>query len=83
MRIILQKLLVQLSRRCPLQITTTVGGPDSLLIDLRPKTLMDLTKGGTEYPPGSLFMDVEDIPFEELLSLASDKSYWKALVAGL
>ena len=47
------------------------------------KTLMALTKGGTEYPPGSLFMDVEDIPFEELLSLASDKSYWKALVAGL
>ena len=32
---------------------------------------------------GSLFMDIEDIPFEELLSLASDKSYWKALVAGL
>ena len=47
------------------------------------KTLMAFTKGGTEYPPGSLFMDVEDIPFEELLSLASDKSYWKALVAGL
>ena len=29
------------------------------------KTLMAFTKGGTEYPPGSLFMDVEDIPFEE------------------
>ena len=44
------------------------------------KTLMALTKERTEYPPGSLFMDVEDIPCEELLSLASDKSYWKALV---
>ena len=35
------------------------------------KTFMALTKGGTEYPPGSLFMDVEDIPFEELLSLGA------------
>ena len=47
------------------------------------KTFMTFTKEETEYPPGSLIMDVEDIPFEELLSLASDKSYWKALVAGL
>ena len=47
------------------------------------KTLLALTKGGTGYPPGSLFMDVEDILFEEKLSLASDKSYSKALVAGL
>ena len=30
------------------------------------KTLMALTKGGREYPPGSLFINVEDIPFEEL-----------------
>ena len=44
---------------------------------------MAFAKGETEYPPGSLFMVVEDIPFEKLLSLASDKSYWKTLVAGL
>ena len=37
------------------------------------KTPIVLTKVETEYPLGSLFMDVEDIPFEELLSLASDK----------
>ena len=37
------------------------------------KTLMVLTKGGTEYPPGSLFMDVEDIPVEELVINATGK----------
>ena len=47
------------------------------------KTFMAFTKGGTEYVPGSLFMNVEDIPLEELLSLATYKSYRKALVPGL
>ena len=34
-------------------------------------------------PSGSLLMEGEDIPFEELLCLASTKRYWKALVACL
>ena len=28
------------------------------------KTLIARTEGGTDYSPGSLFMDVQDIPFE-------------------
>ena len=47
------------------------------------KTLMALTRGGTIYPPGSLFMDVENVPIQELIKLASDKKRWRALVEGL
>ena len=44
------------------------------------KTLMAFTRGGTIHPPGSLFMDVEHVPIQELFRLASDKRHWRALV---
>ena len=47
------------------------------------KTLMAFTRGGTLYPPGSLFMDVEHVPIQEFFRLASDKRRWRALVEGL
>ena len=44
------------------------------------RTLFALTKGGTDYPKGSLFMDVEDSAIEDLVCLAKDKNSWKLLV---
>ena len=47
------------------------------------KTLFALTKGGKEYPKGSLFMDVEDSTIEDLVCLAEDRNSWKLLVSSL
>ena len=47
------------------------------------RTLFALTKGGTDYPKGSLFMDVEDSAIEDLVCLAKDKNSWKLLVGSL
>ena len=47
------------------------------------RTLLVLTKGGTDYPEGSLFMDVEHLTYEEVVCLAQDKRSWKALVGSL
>ena len=47
------------------------------------RTLIALTKGGSVYPEGSLFMDVKDISFADLELLAKDKVRWSKLVDGL
>ena len=47
------------------------------------RTLIALTKGGTVYPEGSLFMDVENRSFKELELLAKQKGHWSELVDGL
>ena len=40
------------------------------------RTLIALTKGGTVYPEGSLFMDVENKSFIQLKRLVKQKSTW-------
>ena len=47
------------------------------------RTLMALTEGGTNFPEGSLFMDVQNKSIEELECLAKDKRRWKFLADGL
>ena len=47
------------------------------------RTILALTKGGTDYPKGSLFMDVKNCTFEELVCIAKDKWNWNALVGSL
>ena len=47
------------------------------------RTLIALTKGGTVYPEGSLFMDVENKSFIQLERLAKQKGHWSEQVDGL
>ena len=47
------------------------------------RTLIALTKGGTVYPEGSLFMDVSNKSFTQLERLAKQKGRWSKLVDGL
>ena len=47
------------------------------------RTIIALTKGGTDYPKGSLFMDVENSPFEELVRHAQDRYSWNLIVGSL
>ena len=47
------------------------------------RTVIALTKGGTMYPEGSLFMDVADKSFTQLERLAKQKGLWSDLVDGL
>ena len=47
------------------------------------KTILALTKGGTDYPKGSLFIDVENSTHEELVLLAQDIYSWDLIVGNL
>ena len=47
------------------------------------RTILALTKGGADYPKGSLFMDVKNSTLEELVCIAKDKRNWNALVGSL
>ena len=47
------------------------------------RTILALTKGGTDYPKGSLFMDVENSTLEELVRLAQDRYSWNLIVGNL
>ena len=46
-------------------------------------TLIALIKGGTVYPEGSLFMNVENKSFVQLERLAKQKGCWLKVVDGL
>ena len=46
------------------------------------RTLMALTKGGTNFPEGSLFMNVQNKSIEELECLTKNKRRWKLLADG-
>ena len=47
------------------------------------RTLIALTKGGSVYPEGSLFMDVANKSFTQLERLAKQKGRWSKLVDGI
>ena len=47
------------------------------------RIILALTKGGTDYPKGSLFMDVENSTLEELVRLAQDRYSWNLIVGNL
>ena len=47
------------------------------------RTILALTKGGTEYPKESLFMDVENSTLEELVQLAQDTYSWNLIFGNL
>ena len=47
------------------------------------RSLIALVKGGTQYPEGRLFGDCERENLRELLSIAKNRSAWRAKVASL
>ena len=47
------------------------------------RSLIDLVKGGTYYPEGSLFRDCELVSLEELIDIATNRSAWRAKVESL
>ena len=47
------------------------------------RTLIALTKGGTVYPEGSLFIDAANKSLTQLERLAKQKGRWSKLVDGL
>ena len=47
------------------------------------RTILALTNGGTDYPKGSLFMDVENSTLEDLVRLAQDRYSWNLIVGNL
>ena len=45
--------------------------------------ILAFTKGGTDYPKGSLFMDVENSTLEDLVRLVQDRYSWNLIVGSL